>query len=142
MEASSTQNGNVYDLIKADPNSDFWTSNYENSFIKASLKDGSTFILNKYMIRGRRHQGSHYHHLKSWKLEGERASDGKWIILDQHSNEPFNQLEMRTFNVSCEEELKTVKLTQIGYNTAGAYHLCINAFDIFGNLIANSDNKK
>ena len=135
MEASATYNGNVYDLLKADPNVDFFTKDFENSFIEASLKDGKTFILKSYAIRGYKHEGYNCH-LQNWKLEGQKASNGEWIVLDSHSNEPFNKLVVKTFNVSCEEELKAVKLTQEGYNIHnGNYLFRINAFDIFGILI-------
>ena len=137
MEVSSTCDGNVYDLITANPNADFYTKNEQNSFIKASLKDGSTFILKKYMIRGRRHQGRSNHHLQHWKIEGQLASNGEWIVLDNHNNEPFDQLLVRTFDISCDKELKAVKLTQTGKESSNNYYcLCINAFDIFGTIIA------
>ena len=100
----------------------------------ASLKDGKTFILKNYTIRGRKYDITYYQ-LQHWRLEGQRASDNEWIVLDQHSNEPFDRLDVRTFDVSCEEELKAVKLTQTGNNTNGNYCLCINAFDIFGTLL-------
>ena len=133
LEPSSKANGDVYSLLKADDNSDFYTLSSPNSFIKASLKDGKTFILKSYMIRGN-HCNNNSCQLKSWKLEGERASDGKLILLDSHNEDPTKKLEVRTFDVSCEEQLKSVKLTQTGKNTSNNYYLIINAFDIFGVL--------
>jgi hypothetical protein len=136
MEASSTSHDNVYDLITANPNADFYTNNKQNSFIKASLKDGSTFILKKYMIRGNKCQGRSSHHLQHWKIEGQLASNDEWIVLDNHNNEPFDKLLVRTFDITCDKELKAVKLTQTGKNTNNFYYLMINAFDIFGTIIA------
>ena len=123
----------LYSLLKADDNLWFFTENSPNSFIKASLKDGKTFILKSYMIRGNKGDDN-YHQLKSWKLEGERASDGELILLDSHNEDPTKQLEVRTFDVSCEEQLKSVKLTQTGKNTHNRDYLVINAFDVFGFL--------
>ena len=140
MEASSTGCGNVYDLITDNPNADFYTNNEQNSFIKASLKDGSTFILKKYMIRGNIQQ-RHCNQLQNWKIEGQLSSNNEWIVLDDHQNEPFDKLLVRTFDVSCNEELKAVKLTQIGNDISNWKHLCINAFDIFG-TIAKCTQKK
>ena len=111
----------------------FFTQNSPNSFIKASLKDGKTFILKSYMIRGNYWNDNQYH-LKSWKLEGERASDGELILLDSHNEDPTKKLQVRTFDVSCEEQLKSVKLTQTGKNTNNQDYLYINAFDVFGFL--------
>ena len=72
--------------------------------------------------------------LQSWKLEGQKASDGQWVTLDSHQNDPTRHLQTRTFDVSCDEKLKAVKLTQTGEDTGGENYLCINAFDIFGLL--------
>jgi hypothetical protein len=135
MEASSIGSGNVYDLLNADSNKDFYTDDEENSFIKASLKDGKTFILKSYMIRGRDSvRSSGICHLQNWKLEGQKASNEEWILLDRHSNKPFDKFEVKTFNISCEEKLKAVKLTQEGKSTNYNYNFRINAFDIFGVL--------
>jgi hypothetical protein len=135
METSSAANGNVYDLITANPDAHFYTNSEQNSFIKASLKDGSTFVLKKYMIRGNKHNRND-HHLQHWKIEGQLASNDEWIVLDSHQNEPFDKLVVRTFDVSCSKELKAVKITQTGKNTNNNYHFEINAFDIFGTIIA------
>ena len=133
LEPSSIGSGDVYSLLKADDNSYFLTQNSPNSFIKASLKDGKTFILKSYMIRGNK-CNDNTNQLKSWKLEGERASDGELILLDSHNEDPTKQLQVRTFDVSCEEQLKSVKLTQTGKNTRNHDYLDINAFDVFGFL--------
>ena len=120
-------------LLKADDNSNFFTNNESNSFITASLKDGKSFIVKSYMIRGNRHSDNSCQ-LQTWRFDGQRASDGQWITLDTHENDPTRQLQTRTFDVSCDEKLKAVKLTQTGVNTYRGNHLCINAFDIFGLL--------
>ena len=135
LEPSSKEldSDDVYSLLKADDKSWFYTESSPNSFIKASLKDGKTFILKSYMIRGSKLEDNQCQ-LKSWKLEGERASDGKLILLDSHNEDPTKALQVRTFDVSCEEQLKSVKLTQTGKNTKNDYALVINAFDVFGFL--------
>ena len=130
MSCSSTNNGNIYDLIKADVNANFQTNNSSNSWIQASLKDDKPFILNKYMIRGNLYQSCH--HLRSWKLEGKKASNNEWIVLDTHNDEPFEKLVTKVFPVSCTDKLNAVKLTQTNTNTSNNHHLIINAFDIFG----------
>ena len=135
ISASSTHTGDVYTLLKANDNTRFWTNNEPNSFITASLKDGKTFIVKSYMIRGNKgtNTGSQ---LQNWKLEGQKASDGQWVTLDSHQNDPTRKLQTRTFDVSCDEKLKAVKLTQTGPNTHTEGHniLRINAFDVFGSL--------
>ena len=72
--------------------------------------------------------------MKSWKFEGQKASNEEWVVLDSHENDPIKHLEVKTFNVSCEEELKSVKITQTGTTTNDTNLLYINAFDIFGVL--------
>ena len=56
MEASSTGNGTVFDLLKCDTNADFYTYNFSGSFIKASLKNGKPFVIKSYMIRARKYE--------------------------------------------------------------------------------------
>ena len=85
------------------------------------------------MIRGTKWIDTN-HQLQHWKLEGQRASNGQWVTLDSHQNDPTRQLQTRTFDVSCDEMLKAVKLTQTGKETSGYNHLRINAFDVFGLL--------
>ena len=131
MVASSTLNGDVYDLLKCDANLDFYTNEIANSFIQASLKDKRIFVIKNYTIRGRK---SDCGMLQSWKLEGQKASDDEWIELDNHWNEPFRVLQVKTFDVSCKEKLKAVKLTQTGKNSDDWNILNINAFDIFGTV--------
>ena len=131
METSSTWAGNVYDLIKADPNSCFFTKSVPNSWIQASLKGNKPFILKKYMIRGNKQRDNH-HNLQTWKLEGRKESNGEWIVLDTHSNEKIKQLETKVFPVSCTDKLTSVKLTQTDKNAIGYHNLVINEFDIFG----------
>ena len=131
METSSTRSGDVYDLIKSDPNANFHTQNSSNSWIQASLKNNKPFILRKYMIRGNKFPRNGYH-LRSWKLEGKKESNGEWIVLDSHSNEPFDQLLTKVFPASFSETLTAVKLIQTDTDLSGANNLCINQFDIFG----------
>ena len=132
ISASSYYRGDINSLLKADDNSYFRTNNEPNSFITASLKDGKSFIVKSYMIRGNKYDN--YHQLQNWKLEGQKASDGQWVTLDSHQNDPTRTLQTRTFDVSCDEKLKAVKLTQTGKNISGYNHLRINAFDVFGLL--------
>ena len=131
INASSTYCGDVNNLVKAGDNLEFYTNNVENSFVEASLKDRKTFIIKSYMIRG--NCGSSYQ-IKNWKIEGQKE-DGQWILLDSRNGESTSTLQVKTFNISCEEELKSVRLTQIGKSADGYYYFRINAFDIFGVLI-------
>ena len=85
------------------------------------------------MIRGNRN-GDNGWQLQHWKLEGQKASDGQWVTLDSHQNDPTRSRQTRTFDVSCDEKLKAVKLTQTGKDTCGINYLHINAFDVFGLL--------
>ena len=85
------------------------------------------------MIRGTDHEGNSYKMI-NWKLEGQKASNDEWILLDQKSNETFNRKEVKTFDAICNEKLKAIKLTQIGKNGSENYHMISNAFDVFGTL--------
>ena len=85
------------------------------------------------MIKGNNNNDTS-NQLKNWKLEGQKESDGQWIVLDSHNNDPLKRLQIRPFDVSCEERLKSIKITQTGTNTSNGNSLDINSFDIFGIL--------
>ena len=132
LTCSNKGSGNVYDLVKGDDNVDFYTKNEPNSWIQASFKDGKSFHLKKYMIKGSKLRDNE-HQLQSWKLEG-KTKNNNLILLDQHENEPFKNLQLRAFNINFTEPLTSIKLTQTGKNTYGNNYLEINSFDIFGYL--------
>ena len=134
FNASGINNGDVYDLLRNGVENDFQTTNLPNSYIEGQLKNGDIFLIEEYAIRGNKHSPQGNHHLKSWKLEGRRECDNKWIELDAHQNEPFDTLKIKHFKVHCDEELNAIRLTQTGINTHDTNHLVINAFDIFGKV--------
>ena len=132
MRASSTSGSqNVFYLLKNDTSSYFATDNQQNSWIEGNLKNKKPFKVTKYVIRG--HTGTD-NHLRSWKLEGRRISDGNWIEIDSHQNEPFNKLVVKAFPIQSNEKFDTVRLTQTGKTTSNGDYLIINAFDIYGNI--------
>ena len=133
MRASSTASGDVYDLLKNDTNLDFCTNNEQNSWIEGNLKNKKPFTITKYVIRGNKNPAN-WNQLQSWKLEGRRISDGNWIEIDSHQNEPFDKLVVKTFPIQSQEKFDTVRLTQTGKTTANNDCLQINAFDIYGNI--------
>ena len=131
MRTSGTSYGDVYDLLKNDTNLHFHTHSEQNSWIEGNLKNKKPFTITKYVIRGNKFSG---YHLQSWKLEGRRISDGNWIEIDSHQNEPFDRLVVKTFTIQSQEKFDTVRLTQTGKNTSNCDSLRINAFDIYGNI--------
>ena len=135
IHASKDDNDSVRKHFLCDDNFQFRMGN-KDQFLTANLKDGSKIILSGYMLRGNKENGN-YEKLKNWKLEGQKASNDEWILIDRHQNEPFTKLELRTYEVSCEEELKAVRITQEGTNDEGDYWFDINAFDVFGTIVRN-----
>ena len=133
MEASSTSAGSVYDLLKG-KECTFWTdSNDKNSNVSASFKDESTFTISGYMIKGNTNRC--VNQLRSWKVEGQKAENGQWIVLDNRNNEDFTRNQVRTFKVENQEKLKAVRLTSTGPATSTDFwFIVIAAFDIFGVL--------
>ena len=133
LEASSRQEY-VYDILKAQPNIDYFTDNKPDSWIQASLKNKKLFIINKYMIRGKNEQLLGYCHLQTWKLEGQ-LPDGNWILLDTKSNQDISQLKIKLYEVNYNGPISAVRLTQTGKNTNNSYYLEINQFEIFGKVM-------
>ena len=132
MRTSSTDNGDVYDLLKNDTYYYFYTKNEPNSWIEGNLKNHKPFTITHYVIRGMNFN-KYNSQLRTWKVEGRRITDGKWIELDKHENEPFNCLAIRAFPIYSHEKFDTVRLTQTGTSTSGHNNLFISAFDIYGN---------
>jgi hypothetical protein len=74
------------------------------------------------------------YYLQTWKFEGEKTQGG-WIELDSHTNDPFTKLQIRTFPIKCSEKIKSFKLTQTGKTTSNDdYFLIITALDVFGQI--------
>ena len=55
------------------------------------------------MIRGSNYADND-NQLQSWDIYG-LTTEGNWIVLDSHNNEPFHKTEVRTFKVSCDKEI-------------------------------------
>ena len=134
LESSSNNGYDICRLVKEGHPNYFMTCNYSNSWIRASLRNFKPFIVRKYVIIGNTYDSSNPNslQLKTWKLEGRKASDGSWIVLDTHSNEQLSPKVPKVFNVSNNEKLTSVRLTQTDKNATGGDNLCINGFDIFG----------
>ena len=140
LESNSNSGYDVYNVIKRMNNAYFQTKNELNSYISAKLKNNKSFFIKEYYIRGHSVSGEPNHRIQTWKLEGRKVSDGEWIELDKHENEPIHQSEVKKYSISCKYPLNEVKLTQTGPNTSENNYLVISGFDIYG-LLEQSMNK-
>ena len=140
LKASSIQRPHDSDMQLSDffvrmDNYSFCTKDEANSSITATIKDNKSFTVNKYMIRGNLYD-SYGFQLKSWKIKGKLSSTKEWIELDSHSNEnPFNEYEVRTFNINETEPLCGIQIIQTGPNSSNDNHFFISGFDVFGKII-------
>ena len=141
LSASSNNNpgsstyGDVYFLIHMKDGTSYATKNVANSYIEASLKDNSLFIIKRYLIRGSSSSG---HQLQSWVLEGKTQDSEKWEILDSVNNSPIEKYESKVFSVKKELPIQIVRLKQTGANKSNYNYLYINGFEIYGEIFANS----
>ena len=128
LSSSGVRCGSLEDLIVGLDNHNFVTNNEANSWVSADLIN-NTVIPTGYMIRGRFDE---YHQMQSWTFEG-KTIDGNWIVLDEHTNEPFHAKEIRTFDVNGNNTKMTAfRITQTSKNISGGDNLCILGFDVFG----------
>ena len=132
MRASSSTSGDVYNLLKNDEHELFQTKNEQNSWIEGNLKNKQSFSITKYIIKGHKYGNPPNHNLQTWKFEGRRVSDGKWIVLDSHQNEPLYKLVVKAYPIQSNELFDAVRLTQTGKNDSNEYYLPLNGFDICG----------
>ena len=141
LSASSNQNpgnstwGDVYTLIHMKDGTSYATQNIENSYIEASLKDNSLFIIKRYLIRG---NNCSCDQLQSWVLEGKTQDSDKWETLDSVDNSPIEKYESKVFSVKKELPIQIVRLKQTGANKSNSNYLYINGFEIYGEIFANS----
>ena len=70
MNASSCEDGDVYNLLKINDKKDldFFTKDLPHSWVSASIKDNKSVYIKSYMIRGRKYDEC-CGQLQSWKLE-------------------------------------------------------------------------
>ena len=135
VDSPHPNNQNPYVLFNADVTAHYVSQNIQNAFIEVSLKNKKLFIIKKYMIRGHKYDGAQFDRLQDWKLEGKQYNDDKWILLDEHSQEPIQKLETKVFEVNCDTPLVSVRLTQTDLNTRGENYIILNGFDVFGLLM-------
>ena len=141
MEASSIDEpddvnyGDVYSLIHMKNGTSFVTKNETKSFIEASMKDNSTFVINNYLIRG---NDSDFNELQAWVLEGKRSDSNKWELLDSHNNEIIKKYESKMFSIQNPFPVQKVRLMQKGLNASGCAYLYINGFEIYGEILINN----
>ena len=130
LKASSTDIGNVTELLNPNSTSGFVTCNEPDSWIEASLKDNKSFYITKFMIKGsdcNPDRGD----LERWELEGKRARDSTWKFIHEYDNF-IKKGQTYVFSISEDEKFTAVRLTQIDPNTKCGYDLNIGSFDFIG----------
>jgi hypothetical protein len=120
---------NVADLTS---DNDFESQDSPNSWICYDFKTmrirPTHYSIRSY-ARGR-------YHLKHWVVEG-LASGDTWIELDRRENDKeLNATNVtRTFSVSRPDEIRMIRLRQIGPNHFGSHKIKLSSIKIFGSLI-------
>ena len=128
--------GNVYSLIHMKDGTSYVTENKKNSYIEASLKDKSFFVIKKYLIRG--NNCSSDCQLQSWVLEGKKYDSDNWEKLGSIDNSPIEQYESKVFSVEKALPIQIVRLRQTRPNKSKNNFLYINGFETYGEIILNS----
>ena len=131
---SSSNNENVYEILKGSIDAMFYSDDIPNSWIQASLKNKKSFILNKYMIRGHRNPFKGYYHTQTWKLEGQDL-DGSWIELDSQMNQDISESKIKIYPIDFNHPIIAVRFTQTDKNNYNYNKIFINQFEIFGKII-------
>ena len=120
MTASSTNTGTLTSLINPTNQTNFWTQNMQNSWIRVDLKK-NRLRPTSYTIRGR--YDHDYNQCQTWNFEGLRG--GKWHILDSHANEPLKIKVPKNYPVTTKLTFNSFRIKQIGPNTYGDNDLVI-----------------
>ena len=131
VTSSSVSSGTPSDLIAGDSTAHFFTNDIANSWVQFDVYD-YTVIPTSYMICGSIYSNDD-NRLQSWELLGKKEND-EWVLLDKHNNEPFHSLEIKEFNISVLNKMKSFRLEVTGPSIDGGNRLCINQFDVFGSM--------
>lgn len=132
--SSSLQEKTIYInniSLTEDDEKEFYTKDIPNSWVQCDLHNISV-VPTSYSIISRMHYD--YDLLQSWRLEG-TTEDGKVVILDEHTNDPFKQGLSRTFNIKTREKFIKFKLTQTGRSTTDYDFLFLQAFNVSGRIL-------
>ena len=126
------KNGDVYTIIHMKDDTYFLTLSRSDSFIEGSLKDKSLFIVTDYLIRN---NTSISYHLQTWVLEGQEPNTYQWVTLDSRYKEPFTKSQAKLFHIDKSVKIQKVRLRQTGTNADDTYYLCINGFEVYGEVL-------
>jgi hypothetical protein len=128
INASSKNTGFLTRIVKADNNTNFWTHNETNSWIRIDFKK-ATLIPSAYSLSGRCDHD--FNQMQSWVFEG--LSGKSWKVLDRHSEEPLAKKVPRTFHLKNQTQaFKSFRIRQTGPNTYGDHDLVLSRIELFG----------
>ena len=82
-------------------------------------------------------------HMKEWEITGRNALNEDWTQICQ-TREPIQQYDPNQpiMSVGIQEAngpFRYIRLTQVGPNAAGSYHLCIAGIELSGNVYQSCD---
>jgi hypothetical protein len=137
ITASSSYNSGLHEKHAADleVNSSFQSQGTANQWICYDFKS-MTVRPTHYSIRSYYDGNPWNYNPKNWVVEGSRDGTA-WIELDrrEHNNDLNDRNVTRTFPVSRSEDVRMIRLRQIGVNHYGSRHLLLSSFEIFGCVI-------
>ena len=134
ISSSSKNTGFLSKIVNFDNNTNFWTHNEPDSWIRIDFKKMS-LIPSAYSISGRCDHD--YNQLQSWVLE---ALSGKtWVVIDEHIEQPLSTKVPVTYYLKdITQRYKSFRLRQTGPNTYGDYDLVLSRIELFGTLIKSA----
>lgn len=127
LSSSSKNTGFISLLLKNGNNTNFWTHNEPNSWIRIDFKTIHVKITG-YTLQGRCDHD--YNQMQSWVLEV--MVNKHWVAIDTVSGKALNKSPMYFPCAKNDYEVKTVRIRQTGPNTYGDDDLVLSRMELFG----------
>jgi hypothetical protein len=135
IEASSQEYGNCYDVTNYDSQSNWYTANIPNSWLRFDF-GARRVSVDSYSMKSRIN-GAHIP--RSWVLEG-RNEDTDWVVIDRHENDNTIQGVFASHNFKCParndlDMFRFIQLRQTGLDSNNYNYLTMCHFELFGGLM-------
>jgi hypothetical protein len=103
-------------------------------YVEIDLKD-LCLVPSGYSVKTHGNPWSASHFVRSWRFEGSN-DESTWEVLDSHtaSDELMENDKEVSFEISTTTQFRFLHFIQTGMNSSGHHYLCLQRFEIFGQL--------
>jgi hypothetical protein len=135
IQASSQECGNCFDVTNYDAQTDWYTRNTPNSWLRFDFGPRRVSV-DSYSMKSRCNGACIP---RTWVLEG-RNEGTDWVVIDRHENDKSIQGVFASHNFKCParndlDVFRFIQLRQTGLESNNCNHLTMCHFELFGRLM-------